>query len=385
MPGVNVNQDIQMKVLPIFDMKIEHITEEGVTKTYLSGYANTKDHADSYGDIPHSLDGAPVYNLKRMDVKVGNPACFVDHRSSASNIAGNFVELKEDDIGLFFKLLLRPLDMIFNPLVKDAVSAFMEGFGRALSIGGQWFFEDKDNENHLTRADLYEISLVGIGADELALTTSVRPKSADDKGATQFADLPLADRDRPWDSDAALGRVREWAGIDGDGSLIDPDIQRKYRKAFFWVDEADADLFGAYKLPFADIIDGNLTAIPRGIFAAAASLRGARGGVFLPTQDRPEVIRHVERYYEKMGMESPFGRSFRVDDLSCLTDRLLEGFLKEGISFSGQDAKAVISALKQAGLRDGESEGTRDEEFDAVGISEGLDKLLTTLGGRENA
>ena len=33
---------------------------------------------------------------------------------------------------------------------------------------------------------------------------------------TSFQDLPLADRDRAWDGDAAEKRVRSWAGADDE-------------------------------------------------------------------------------------------------------------------------------------------------------------------------
>ena len=33
---------------------------------------------------------------------------------------------------------------------------------------------------------------------------------------TSFQDLPLADRDRDWDGDAAERRVRQWAGADDE-------------------------------------------------------------------------------------------------------------------------------------------------------------------------
>lgn len=160
---------IQTKEIPIVDFKVAE--ENG--KFYITGYANTKDVPDSYGDIPHSLDGKPVYILDRMKT---NPVCFVDHWSSASNIAGNFVTLDEDDKGLLFKLLLRPLEEIYNNQTKDAVSAYMSKFGHALSIGGSWYFEDPDNPNHLTKALIYEISLVGVGADRNALVDAPLPK-----------------------------------------------------------------------------------------------------------------------------------------------------------------------------------------------------------------
>lgn len=49
-------------------------------------------------------------------------------------------------------------------------------------------------------------------------------------------------------------------------------------------------------------------------------------------------------------------------DFKSLSDRELEGLLKAGVRFSGQHAKVIISALKAAGLRDGDSDSHRDGE-----------------------
>jgi len=89
---------------------------------------------------------------------------------------------------------------------------------------------------------------------------------------TTFQDLPLADRDREWDGAAAEKRVREWAQAQ-DG----PNPQ--YRDAHLWYDKEKKDNFTAYKLLIADVVDGRLAAVPRGIMSAGAVLDGARGGV----------------------------------------------------------------------------------------------------------
>ncbi len=116
------------------------------------------------------------------------------------------------------------------------------------------------------------------------------------KGATGAANLPLASRDRAWDSSAAEGRVREWAGGD--------DLDwAKYRKAFFWYDAEKPKEFGSYKLGFADVIDGVLTAVPRGVFAVAGVLQGSRGGVNIPDADKEQVRSKVDSYYAKMRKE----------------------------------------------------------------------------------
>lgn len=116
--------------------------------------------------------------------------------------------------------------------------------------------------------------------------------------ATTFGDLPLSDRDVTWDGATAEGNVRKWASSDssGDPGTIDWE---KYRQAFFWYDEATAEMFGSYKLGFADVGDNGLEAIWSGVTAAATALSGGRGGVDIPAADRPKVESHVTRYYEK--------------------------------------------------------------------------------------
>ena len=138
----------------------------------------------------------------------------------------------------------------------------------------------------------------------------------------------------------------------------------------------NADNFGAYKLPIGDIVDGTLKAVPRAIFAAAARINQTN----IPTEDRQKVINHMERYYSKMDMESPFkeGASFRIDDFKSLSDREIEGLLKAGVCFSSQNTKVIISTLKAAGLRDGDSDSHRDGE-DWSGIITELKNIQTEL------
>ena len=118
---------------------------------------------------------------------------------------------------------------------------------------------------------------------------------------TSFQDLPLAERDRPWDGDAADKRVREWAD-----ATEEPDA--RYRDAHVWYDADNKDQFGAYKLLIADVIDGRLMAVPRAIMAAGNVMQGARGGVDLPKADIDRVKSHLAKYYDKMGDTAPWDR-----------------------------------------------------------------------------
>ena len=118
---------------------------------------------------------------------------------------------------------------------------------------------------------------------------------------TPFQDLPLADRDREWDGDAADKRVRKWADAEDE-----PDA--RYWDAHVWYDADAKDRFGAYKLLIADVIGGRLHAVPRGVMAAAAVVQGARGGVDLPRRDIDRVKSHLAKYYDKMGDTAPWDR-----------------------------------------------------------------------------
>ncbi|MGY4644627.1 hypothetical protein [Cellulomonas sp. URHB0016] len=116
---------------------------------------------------------------------------------------------------------------------------------------------------------------------------------------TTFQDLPLADRDREWDGAAAEKRVRAWADAEDEPN-------GKYRDAHVWYDADAKGNFTAYKLLIADVLDGRLTAVPRGVFAAAAVMQGSRGGVDLPDKDRDRVKSHLAKYYAKLDDTPPW-------------------------------------------------------------------------------
>ena len=116
---------------------------------------------------------------------------------------------------------------------------------------------------------------------------------------TAFGDLPLADRDREWDGDAAEKRVRAWAKAEDEPN-------EKYRDAHVWYDADAKENFTAYKLLIADVIDGRLKAVPRGVFAAAAVMQGSRGGVDVPDKDRSRIKSHLAKYYKKLDDTPPW-------------------------------------------------------------------------------
>jgi hypothetical protein len=118
---------------------------------------------------------------------------------------------------------------------------------------------------------------------------------------TKFQDLPVADRDQEWDGDAAEKRVREWAGAE-DGP------NAKYRDAHVWYDGDKPDNFTSYKLLVADVVDGRLKVVPRGLQTAGTVMQGGRGGANLPEDEIPRIKDHLAKYYRKMGDTAPWER-----------------------------------------------------------------------------
>ena len=116
---------------------------------------------------------------------------------------------------------------------------------------------------------------------------------------TAFQDLPLADRDREWDGDAAEKRVRKWADAQDEPN-------QKYRDAHVWYDADKKENFTAYKLLIADVVGGKLEAVPRGVIAAGNIMQGARGGIDIPRSDIDRVKSHLAKYYKKMDDTPPW-------------------------------------------------------------------------------
>jgi ClpP class serine protease len=114
-------------------------------------------------------------------------------------------------------------------------------------------------------------------------------------GATPpFKDYPIADK--PWDSTAAVRRWREKSGSTEKPSAT-------YKNGFFWYDSEKPEVFGNYKLPFVDIVDGTAKAVRRGVSAANGAMAGARGGVQIPQADRAKVQAHIDKYRDKIAKQ----------------------------------------------------------------------------------
>lgn len=328
--------------------QLKGMSEKGA----FTGYASTR-NKDLVGDVIQ--EGAFKRTIDQNGGKF--PILFFHDPTQPCGIS---TSMQEDGHGLFTEGQL-DLDTECGQKVYSGVQ---KGYIDRLSIGFSAVDSEYDPANEtrvLKEIRLYEYSMItkNFAAQPEALITGVKTLGGtmyalpeewldDAKACMSFQDLPLADKDVSWDASAAVDRVKTWAKAEDAPNA-------KFKKAFLWYDSDKPDEFGSYKMPIADIINGKLTAVPRGIMAAAGALSGARGGVSIPDADKEQCKSHLGRYYKKMGMTPPWeGQSslFSVAEMVKELKTLKE--LKAGRVLSAanlelvQNAVAALEALIEA-------------------------------------
>lgn len=102
--------------------------------------------------------------------------------------------------------------------------------------------------------------------------------------AAAWQKMPLAARDQAFDADDAIARLTQLSG--GDPAV--------FGRAFLWRQtDGDPRNKASYRLPIADVINGKMTLVPHAVYAAAAILSGAHGGLPNVPDDEKEQIRKV--------------------------------------------------------------------------------------------
>lgn len=171
-----------------------------------------------------------------------------------------------------------------------------DGNGHYYSQTKDEFIQHTSINHHWTQTEVNELVMIGRQILEGMEEGEVQMmKSNIQKAVQKFLDLPLAPRGRSWDADGAEQRVRR-AATNGDGDI---DFNQ-YGRSFLWSDPEKPDEITGYKLQYADIINGQLQAVPRALFAIAAVLQGSRGGTNIPAADQNRIKGIVSRYYGKM-------------------------------------------------------------------------------------
>ena len=149
-------------------------------------------------------------------------------------------------------------------------------------------------------------------AEQEALVASAGVTASFDINTRAWDAWPIAPRDYTFNADDAVKRIADWSGI----GTKTPSIEH-YASTFLWRDGSQAgDTLAqdSFRLPLADIINGQPHLIYHAVYAAAALLAGGHGGLpNIPAQEQEHMKGVINAIYDKMaktfgdsGMKSPF-------------------------------------------------------------------------------
>lgn len=227
---------------------------------------------------------------------------------------GSFYDLREDDKGLFVKAVLPKSDDLVTGRVMPQMRARSI---KALSIGYQIIEQSMQGSvRNIEEVRLIEVSLVTTPMNEEATITSVKQ---------EHDLLPVVGKKVKWVAKEAIERIEKADHECSDGFLYYSDEQTK-------------------SLPIADIVDGELVAIPRAIFSAVAAINGAKR-LNISEEEQTKIKSDIDEYYSLMGLNSPFSKKYKlgVNEAKTLTSRDLEKFLIANNVFSKDAAKLIAS------------------------------------------
>lgn len=314
---------------------------------YFEGYASVFNNIDRGGD--KILPGAFTETIRIIPVKI-----LWQHQMSEP--IGIPVIMQEDEKGLFVKGKLPKSDFLVSGRVIPQMKV---GSVRELSIGYsiREYYTEKTEDGYIwniTKVDLYEFSPVSVPMNTEAIITDM-------KQVSRFKNIPIADRDQKWNRKTAIKNIMEHTGSEAKPS-------RAYRNYFMWFDQDDADNFGAYKLPYADWIDGQFMAVPRALIAIKSAIGGARGGIDIPEEDKVKILSHVDRYLSKLDDAEKCFIFADVKDIESRED--LNELFKEIGLFSKHAREKICSLLPSR------SNSVDEEEYFKT-ISKQIRKLVT--------
>lgn len=163
-------------------------------------------------------------------------------------------------------------------------------------------------------------------------------------------DLLLADVE-VWDGAAAAKRMLDDAGLDSDA----PDFAKAAR-GFLIHDAANPVLRSSYKLPFADIIDGELKAIKSGVVAAKSRIVQSDA----PESVRDEAKEIADEYEQKTVSTEPIIAT--VEKAGRKISKANEARLKEAMDHHVSATQCIKDVLDNNAADDGDG---NDPEPDA--------------------
>lgn len=195
-------------------------------------------------------------------------------------VAGPSVDLEPD---MTYEIKERPTD-------AKAVFRVTEGTVIGVTFVAKPAFANLKVEVH----DADVRALLASAGIEVELTEYTEPEPMTDftVNGTSWKKMPLGERDQTFDADEAIARLIEASG--GNPSI--------FGQAFLWRQtDGDPKNKASYRMPIADVINGKMTLVPHAVYAAAALLSGAHGGLpNVPDNEKEQIRKVITEIYDTL-------------------------------------------------------------------------------------
>jgi len=264
-------------------------------------------------DLDEGLDrfhkGAFLKSLAEHKKRGNRPIRLKDHHGRTVG-AFPLESVKEDKKGLFgrgeINLDSEQGTALFSLTKQGALSDFSIGFSPV-----DFEFNTETLVRDIFEAKVWEGSVVDEPMNQAAMITDVKSAS--------FGDLPLAPEDTPWNPAEAFKRVEHCPQNTAPAFLVGHPTPRMSD----WL--------------IADFIDGELKAVPQAVIQVSKLLGN----------DQPDLQAHLERYFLKMRVPSPFDppQFHGIDEVKEWGPRQLERALNSTGRFSKSAAKILSGRL----------------------------------------
>lgn len=325
-----------------FDLKqIEDNGEFVIVKGLASTFGNT----DRHGDIIHPLAfDKSIAALKKRALKINSVIEGTDERALLPSLfqhdtdkpIGSFVELSVTDQGLMTTQILPKADTLVSGTILPQLKVKSIG---SMSIGGFVMNSEFDRETDIrtiTEFDLFEISLVVMPANPMAVVTSVKSMDRDHL-------LPLAKFNHEWNQEEAAKRV----------GALDPDF---HKTSFAFGGDFSNGIIKSFL--FSDVVDGELKAIPRAVFSSAVKIEIINLDQ-LSAANISIIKENISLIYQKMGRENPFQIGFSDAELKTASLSEMTSLFRQGIKLSRSGAEYAVNAIIESNNKDSLDLGTK--------------------------
>ena len=131
------------------------------------GYASVFGGIDSFGDT--IMKGAFADSLANMKRK---PLMLYGH--SSQNVVGKWLDIEEDDTGLFVRGQFTPNHTLANDVYASMHHGAVDGMSIGFQIPKDGAEELENGGRRISKIDLVEVSIVGFPADDAARVSQVK-------------------------------------------------------------------------------------------------------------------------------------------------------------------------------------------------------------------